>query len=351
MRTTYEWESGAVAAGAVINSLVVDAKPLSEISVLVDNSDSACVTDRDLVLKFLARDGSTSLFQTTIPVKQKTRKAIIVAARAFPTESLSMDGTGAVKASSTVTLTTGLAAGEKLSLNGHDLVAQAKFATATVAFDTLVADNVVTIGGQAFTAKVSATTSVQFALGESDAEALANLAAKVNAHATIGLVVQMDGTSGVVTSVVAGAPGNLVTITGTAVRVGITGDSGGKLSGAYDASLNQWPVEATLPLSAAALSAAVNAATTAGLAGYVSAQPSGATVVVSSSGDGLLGNQTTCTVTGDHLAATGSGKLAGGAAATESVVVFVPMILGSLVAVSLAAGGARPAQVAVYGRR
>ena len=65
METVKAWESGAVAAGAVITSPVVDAGRLSELVVLVDNSDAAAA-DRNVVVEYLARDAATVLYSATV---------------------------------------------------------------------------------------------------------------------------------------------------------------------------------------------------------------------------------------------------------------------------------------------
>ncbi len=68
-------------------------------------------------------------------------------------------------------------------------------ASSTLTLDEVAADDTAVINGTTFTAKVSPSTSVQFALGSTDAEAAAALVAAVNAHATIGGLVQTAVTS------------------------------------------------------------------------------------------------------------------------------------------------------------
>jgi hypothetical protein len=67
---------------------------------------------------------------------------------------------------------------------------------------------------------------------------------------------------------------------------------------------------------AAALAAAINASTSEGVEGIVTATPSANTVVITADVAGAAGNDITFTQTGDPITVTGDGKLAGGAALT-----------------------------------
>ncbi|HEY7514212.1 MAG TPA: hypothetical protein VIC87_07030, partial [Vicinamibacteria bacterium] len=109
-----------------------------------------------------------------------------------------------------------------------------------------------------------------------------------------------------------GAPGNDITLTSSGATLAIT-TAGGKLAGAYDSASDEWPLESTLALSAAALAARINASETALIAGYVTASSSGAVVTVRAIAPGVLGNLVTFAKTGTHITVTGSGRLASGA--------------------------------------
>jgi hypothetical protein len=248
MSVRYEWESGAVAAGAIITSNIVKGSSLNELSVLVDNSDATCVTDRDLTVSSIAYDGATVLFSTAVTVKQKTRKLVLIGSQnAPPANALPLSGTAGVRASATGTCATVIAT-DKITINGHDFVA--------------IANGEIPAGDE-------------FAVGAGD-----------------------------------------------------TADAD----------------------TATALAAAINASETAGVAGYVTATAAGAVVTITATASGVLGNRTTLTSTGGTITVTGAGYLAGGAAGTEVEVSYVPVPISPRMKFSLAAGGARPAQVAVYGR-
>lgn len=73
------YESGVVAAGAVITSPVMDLSNSDEVKILADNSAGG--SDRTLKIQYLGPDGTTVLFETDITVTAATRKAAIVSAK------------------------------------------------------------------------------------------------------------------------------------------------------------------------------------------------------------------------------------------------------------------------------
>jgi len=105
-------------------------------------------------------------------------------------------------------------------------------ASATATLATAEADNTITIGGTLLTAKASPAGESQWLVTGSDTVVAAALAAAINAHSVLSLIVSATSAIGVVTitCVVPGAIGNQVPV----VRVGapITLSSATLVSGA-----------------------------------------------------------------------------------------------------------------------
>jgi len=198
----YSWESGSIAAGAVITSKVVKGRSLEELAVLVDNSDAACVTDRDLTVACLGDDGST-LFKTAVTVKQKTRKLILIGSKNVPpSNALSLSGTAGVAASATATCATVIAT-NKITINGHDIVAIAN-------------------GGN--------PVGDQFAVGAggtANADTATALAAAINASVTPGIAgyvtAKAVGAVVTITATASGVHANTTTFTSTGGTIAVTG--------------------------------------------------------------------------------------------------------------------------------
>lgn len=102
----------------------------------------------------------------------------------------------------------------------------------------LVADEVVTIAGHAFTAKASGATGDQFNIGASEAATAANLAAAIRASVTAGIagVVTAAAADAIVTitAIATGAVGNAITLTKTGDHLAVSGT--GTLAGGDDAT-------------------------------------------------------------------------------------------------------------------
>lgn len=115
-------------------------------------------------------------------------------------------------------------------------------ASGTITFSSFAADDVVTVNGVTFTAKVSPAGAQQFALGASDAIAAANLTAKINASAlalVTGVVTAANTSSGVttLTAVQPGLTGNCITIAisarGSVSGARLTGGAGAEVAHAF----------------------------------------------------------------------------------------------------------------------
>lgn len=107
-------------------------------------------------------------------------------------------------------------------------------ATGTITFTGLpVADETVTVNGQVYVFKASASTALQVTIGADGPATATNLATKINANST---AVTASVAAGVVTlhALAAGAAGNAVTLTETATNVAA---SGATLAGGVDAQL------------------------------------------------------------------------------------------------------------------
>lgn len=86
-------------------------------------------------------------------------------------------------------------------------------ASGTVTLESFVADDTVTINGVVLTGKASPSGEAQFACGVSDTADAAALAAKINAHSTLSLIVSATSALGVVTltALKPGLLGNCIT--------------------------------------------------------------------------------------------------------------------------------------------
>jgi len=102
-------------------------------------------------------------------------------------------------------------------LSTMDMYAAAAVATGTVVGATVVATNTVIIGGFTLTAVASGATANQFNVGASDTLTMANLAAKINGHATISeyVTASADGTTVTLTATLPGAIGNGIGLAAT----------------------------------------------------------------------------------------------------------------------------------------
>lgn len=239
-----------------------------------------------------------------------------------------------VGAKGTATLQAGLASGEKVTIESVDFVAKLKFATNVITCAGVLANDTVTIAGVVFTAIANGgtPTAAQFVVGAggtANADTAASLAAQLAAAAgTTGVNASNVAGQATVTlsAVAAGVAGNAITVaTSNATRLAIT-TAGGKLAGAYDAAQNEWPIESSLDLSAAALAYAIRYSAHASIAGVVDATAEGAVCTVTSDVLGSAGNALTFTKTGDHIAVSGAGTLTGGAEAV--FVAGVTAVLG-----------------------
>ncbi len=240
MSIKYSWESGAIAAGAVITSKVVKGASLEEIAVLVDNTDAACVTDRDLTIACLGEDGTT-LFATAVTVKSKTRKLVLIGSKtAPPANALALSGTAGVAAKATVTCATVIAT-NKITINGHDVVAIAN-------------------GGN--------PVGDQFAVGAggtADADTATALAAAINASATAGIAgyvtAKAVGAVVTITATASGVHGNRTTLTSTGGTMAVTGAgflAGGTAGTEVAVSYVPVPVTPSMQFSLAAGGACVS---------------------------------------------------------------------------------------------
>jgi hypothetical protein len=101
-------------------------------------------------------------------------------------------------------------------------------ASGTITLNAVVAGNIVTVNGVAFTARAVAPAANEFLVGGSDTETAANLAAAINASVTAGIVgVLYASSAAAVVTVRASAPGtqgNAITLVATtAVRYVVSG--------------------------------------------------------------------------------------------------------------------------------
>lgn len=224
-----------------------------------------------------------------------------------------------VYATGTVVLADLATAGNTVTIAGQALTCTQHNATGTVTFATALADDTVTIGGVVFTAKASGATGLtQFNLGADDTAAAANLTTAVNNYNALqpaALPVTATSALGVVTfrATTGGTAGNSITlasIDNTRLQV-----SGATLAGGAAVANNQWDPGNTAATAAAALSAAVNASSTAAVSGNVTATVSNATVTLTARAPGNAGN-VTLTKVGANISVSGA-TLTGGALGTS----------------------------------
>jgi hypothetical protein len=100
-------------------------------------------------------------------------------------------------------------------------------ATGSFALDTVVATDVCSINGVAFTAVASGATGNQFNVGEDDEETAENLASTINASASAlvsdFVTAEASGTDVLVTSVFYGVAGNSTTLESSDATITISG--------------------------------------------------------------------------------------------------------------------------------
>lgn len=260
--------------------------------------------------------------------KMRTVEEVVTALRALEMgawegtiDVLQNDG-NAVAASGTVTFSGGASAADTVTINGQALTAAQKNARATATFSTVVADNVVTVNGIAFTAKVSPSGANQFALGASDTEAAANLATKVNAHASLTGIITATSAAAVATfrAVTSGTGGNALTLAKTGSPVAISGAT--FANGAASAN-NAWDFGDTAAQASAALTAAVTASSTGIVSGHVTAADNGAGIVtLTATKKHALGNAITLAKAGTNIAVSGTRLTAGVTSTTTQRLTF-----------------------------
>lgn len=99
-------------------------------------------------------------------------------------------------------------------------------ASATATCASVAADDTITIGKTTLTAKASPSGENQFSQAGSDTADAASLAAKINAHSVLSLLVSATAASGVVTitSLARGSVGNHIALTSSdGTRLAVTG--------------------------------------------------------------------------------------------------------------------------------
>ena len=100
-------------------------------------------------------------------------------------------------------------------------------ATGTATLNGLIAGNTITVAGQVFTAVASSATptTIQFVAGATDAASATNLAAALNAHATVKSAVTATAAGAVVslTAKPVGVAGNYLALVTNATTVTLTG--------------------------------------------------------------------------------------------------------------------------------
>ena len=113
--------------------------------------------------------------------------------------------------------------------------------TFTIAAGNLSANDTVTIGGVAFTAKASGATGNQFNIGGSATATATNCAAAVNASSSCLGLVSASSALGVVTftSIVPGIVGNQITLAKSATNGSV---SGANLTSGAEGTVYNWPV-------------------------------------------------------------------------------------------------------------
>ena len=224
-------------------------------------------------------------------------------------------------ATGTITCGDSAASGDTVVVAGTTFTMKPRYNYSTVSFSTIVADNVVTVNGTAFTAKVSATGTEQFALGASDTAAMTNFCAKVNAHPTVKLVayavdggdgtctireVADTGVAGVVTLAKTGAPITLGTLSATKLTGGYLSASSEVPGAAFEDVASEAGATYAADLAEAINAGACNA--------YVSASASAAVVTLTALSPGAAGNLLTLTETGSTFTRSGA-TFTGGASA------------------------------------
>lgn len=129
------------------------------------------------------------------------------------------------------------------------------------------------------------------------------------------LEVYVGGTTGVAASATATfstiVQDNVVTINGVAFTARDASPTG-----------NQFLIGASDTTAATNCAAAINASSTAKIAGYVTATSNGAVVTISALRKGVAGNMFTLTKTGAPITVTGSGFLASGAGENTALVSY-----------------------------
>lgn len=176
--------------------------------------------------------------------------------------------------SATATLVS-VVAGNKLTVNTVDFVARARYATGTITVASAVAGDEVIVNGVVFTAIASdaATVPAQSwkvgAGGSADTDSGHNLAAAITAAKAICKVTATHALGVVtLTSAHEGTYGNGITLSTPDSTLTL---SGATLSGGYDSTANEWPIGTTDAESAAALTAAIGACLDAKIRGVVTA--------------------------------------------------------------------------------
>lgn len=205
-----------------------------------------------------------------------------------------------------VELAEGLAAGEKVTLALHDFVAKLKYAVGTATANGVVAGDRLLVNLIAFEAVAADPDpeAHEYLLGQDDSETAANCAAAITAAAvTTGMTAVAVGAQINLTATVAGAAGNGLFLVDDGGHWTL---SGGALAGAYDPAADEWPVEATLELSALALAAAVNASEDVAIAGVLTGAAAAVKVNFTAVTAGAAGDAIALSKTGAHLEVSGA---------------------------------------------
>lgn len=221
---------------------------------------------------------------------------------------------GGVRASATATCAA-VANADTVSVGGIALTATQHNATGTFTLVSAIATDTVTINGVVFTAFNAAVVlgAATFDIRTSNTAAATSLAAQVNAYAPFAGVLTATSALGVVTirAYTGGTAGNSITITSQDAT--ITASAATLANGATVANA-QFDFTGSNTETAVALAAAINACTTTGLSGAVTASSSAAVVTVTAIQPGKMGNAIAfISSNGTRLAVTGSGRLASGA--------------------------------------
>lgn len=248
---------------------------------------------------------------------------VVTAASPAAADTVSVNGVATtaaqLSARGTVTIGGAVAVDDYVTIGGVILTAKTKCARATVTFASLANNDTVTVNGTVFTAKTSgAAGATEFNLGANDTAAAAAFVVAVNAHPTVGLIIEASSAAAVVKlkSLAEGTDGNAYTITSSnGTRAAVTVAVAGLMVGGAANVYNEWDKGDTVTQSARHLLASVNATRAAvlGNLSLVTAKAAAGVVSFRYVTEGTAGNAFTLAKSGTNISVSAA-TLASGAA-------------------------------------